>query len=87
MRKETVKIKVDASCLSCQKSFMDESDDEKIFCEVDGKEVEDDFDCPDWECNFDVFNFCGFEVEGAERVETTFDDKNINLAKAMKIIK
>lgn len=66
---------------------MDESDDEKIFCEVNGKEVEDDFDCPDWECNFDVFNLCGFEVEGVDRAKTTLDDKNINLAKAMKIIK
>lgn len=42
MRKEIVKIKVDATCSSCQKSFMDESDDEKIFCEVSGKEVDSD---------------------------------------------
>ncbi len=67
LRKEIVKIKVDASCLSCQKSFMDESDDEKIFCEVNGKEVDGDFDCPDWECNFDVFNLCGAVYASRDR--------------------
>lgn len=66
MREEIVKIKVEACCLTCTKSDMKTADDEKIFCTIDGKEVEDNFDCPDWECNFDVFNVCGFEEEGID---------------------
>ncbi len=93
MRKEIVNIKVDTCCLSCKKCYMDEEDEEceKLFCSVDGREVDGESDCPLWECNFDVFNVCGFEVEGAETAAlfdtNIVDNKNINLAKQMGYIK
>ncbi|MCX6076400.1 MAG: hypothetical protein NTW78_05865 [Campylobacterales bacterium] len=87
MREEIVKIIVAASCLSCRKSTLHDLDDGKIYCEVSGDETSDDFDCPEWECNFDIFNVCGFEVRGLELPSLleakTIDDKNINLAKNM----
>jgi hypothetical protein len=93
MRVEIVKIKVEARCLSCEKCYVDEDDKdcEQLFCSVDGSEVDDEHDCPLWECNFDVFNVCGFEVEGAETPTLsdgeTVDHKNVNLAKQMGYIK
>lgn len=90
MRKEIVNIKVEATCLSCKKSFMNELDDEKIFCEVSGEEVKDDFDCSLWKCNYDVFNICGFDVEEKnedEIFELVEQLKNINNDEANDFLK
>lgn len=65
MKKENVKIRLNAMCLSCCKSTLD-SLEGKLLCEVEGIEVEDEHYCGMWECNYNLFDVCGLGIEGVE---------------------
>lgn len=66
MSKKTIKIKLDACCLNCIKSGLIGTLEEKLRCEVNGEEVEDEHSCCEWECDFNLFEICGFGIEGVE---------------------
>lgn len=63
MRKETVKIRVDAVCLSCSKSTICELDEDKLFCEYKLEDTTDAATCEAWECNENMFDMCWVGVE------------------------
>lgn len=66
MRRETIKLKINANCMSCKKATLHGPYDEQIFCEVTQSQTTDKSECEAWECDYNLFEILGVDAKRAE---------------------